>query len=44
MVHMTLVTVDTTVIEECLLGYTIFPLFIDPVTKMPVLNSENLSK
>jgi len=44
MVHVTFGTIDTYSAKEVILGFMVFPLFIDLKTNMPVTNSKNLSK
>ena len=36
--HLTFCTIETTTLKEVLVGFSFFPLFIDPDTQMPVLN------
>ena len=43
MLHLTLVTIDARTFNEVLVGFTIFPLFIDSNTRMPVVNPRDIS-
>lgn len=44
MIHITLGTIETNSGREVILGFVVFPLFIDLTTNMPVVNSRRLAK
>lgn len=44
MVHITLGTIDSSSLQEVILGFTVFPLFIDLKSSMPVLNVGPITK
>jgi|LauGreDrversion4_2_1035121.scaffolds.fasta_scaffold33018_3 hypothetical protein len=37
MLHLTFITQETTTFKEKIVGFSVFPIFIDAITKMPVL-------
>jgi hypothetical protein len=37
MLHLTFLTLETTTLKEKIVGFSVFPIFINSVTKMPVL-------
>jgi len=44
MVHITMATIDSHSLKETILGFSVFPLFIDADSRMPVINSNTLDE
>ena len=42
MVHITFATIDSHNLQTVIIGFAVFPLFVDPDTGMPVTNSNSL--
>jgi hypothetical protein len=41
MLHLTFITFETTTLKEKIVGFSVFPIFINSITKMPVLQKAN---
>jgi hypothetical protein len=41
MLHLTFLTLETTTLKEKIVGFSVFPIFINSITKMPVLEKAN---
>lgn len=42
LLHLSFLTIEATTLKERLVGFSIFPLFINSTTKMPVLPDDEL--
>jgi len=41
MLHLTFITIETSSLTEKIVGFAVFPIFINSVTKMPLLEKNN---
>lgn len=42
MLHITIATIDARSLQLAIVGFAVFPLFIDPKTSLPIINSRSL--